>query len=400
MGPESEDRSGNPVAAPTKPEGSVPYHEETRRSHNELTIGFTDVKNQHITPQFILRRFANSDDQVRAFDLDGERFFTTKIINIAARTKYYDTPLELDEKSIAEAIELGIDVEQLRISAEPWLTSVESDAAPLIERLVDDPQSIDQFDEADEHRLARFLAAQYFRAPAYRHSMDRTMEEMKAGIMRVFPEGTKVPASIEDVSTTASDVIDMLRETHGWANLLRSMHWRVGRIPEDSTLNTSDNMMSAKSKYACSYSHPRGLSGVDYWIALSPKTLLHLRPRHMDDSSGWGSRNRQDFDGWEANYANLVICANATQFVIGDGPVFSRKDCLKQLTRVDHARGRIALELGFDPGPKIIPPFWDEEIREMYGDLPPITGGLPLNQRPLPRYELEDMDQELDRTAN
>ncbi|MCH8910235.1 MAG: DUF4238 domain-containing protein [Chloroflexi bacterium] len=386
MTPDTRERPDTPVATANDHDDGASFNAEPRPSHNELTVGFTDVKNQHVTPQFILRRFTDGDEHVRVFDIINERFFTTNTKRITARTKYYDIPLELDEELTAQAIELGIDVDRLRVSAEPWFTAVESAAAPLIDRLIEDPQSIEVFSNAELHELGRFLSAQYFRTPAYRDSMTEMNEGMKKQLTQVFP-GVPLAKHLERTETNAEDMIHMLKETTGWANMLGSMQWRVGRVPEDSTLNTSDNMMNPRAKYAVSYSRPRSLVGVDYWIALAPNTLLNLRPRPLDNYGQSGAKYRQDYDSWEANYANLVSCAHATNFVIGNGPVFSRYDCLKQLMRVDHARGRVALELGYDPGPKIIPPFWDDEIREMYGDLPPITGGLPLNQRPKPRYE-------------
>ncbi len=78
-------------------------------------------KNQHYVPQFLLEQFTKpGTDQLFAFDKLTGRSFPTNIRNVAAEKAYYDITFE-------DAI----------LTLEPSLSRVETNAAGIIQRLLE-----------------------------------------------------------------------------------------------------------------------------------------------------------------------------------------------------------------------------------------------------------------------
>lgn len=70
----------------------------------------------------------------------------------------------------------------------------------------------------------------------------------------------------------------------------------------------------------------------------------------------------------------MIVANNATKNTFGDGHWHPRDDAQTQLFRIDTNRQRIAVELGFEPGPAILPPEmqWVRNISEYFADEPSI----------------------------
>ena len=110
----------------------------------------------------------------------------------------------------------------------------------------EDPDRIGELTLPEQHILARFFVAQHFRAPAYKEMMDGFFQSLSDDLSAIAKHAE--PKADTDQwkprLTDSTDVADILRGAPGRANLLRTMDWRIGRVPDDVRLNTSDNMMS------------------------------------------------------------------------------------------------------------------------------------------------------------
>lgn len=253
--------------------------------HDESTIGLTDAKLQHYTPRFILGKFVDEEGNLRVRDADSGDEYRARPRRVAAETSYYDIPIEIDFE-VAELLRAE-GVASARISSEPWFGMVETEASAIVERLVASPDDIQTLSRLDQHLLARFFVAQYFRTPAYRKKRDDLMRRMFDGVQELA-KGIAPGADLERLNpkpTDATAVADILRGAHGWANLFRTMDWRIGVVPNTHPLNTSDNMMSERIPPVRYYYDLLNISGFEYWIPLSPEVLLVLNPIILDHQS-------------------------------------------------------------------------------------------------------------------
>jgi hypothetical protein len=153
-------------------------------------------------------------------------------------------------------------------------------------------------------------------------------------------------------------IASILEETQGYANLLWGMPWRIGRVPDGIVLYTTDNPMGARMARPV---HPWSAAGpalcdFDYWVALTPDTLLRLegRPHAPSAVADWNkmTRRRRDFNAWEASIARHDATAGATRFLNGPGPIVPRDcaiSCLRRIAKTNRAFSREYL--GHDPNP-------------------------------------------------
>ncbi len=97
---------------------------DTSKFWNEPNLSPTNVRRQHYVPQVLLCAFA-VDGKVRVVDLEIEgKEYKTSTANIAVEKNFYD-----------------INLADIRVSTEDWLAQLEGDAALVIKKLVDDPDS-------------------------------------------------------------------------------------------------------------------------------------------------------------------------------------------------------------------------------------------------------------------
>ena len=219
---------------------------------NERTLGTTEVRRQHYVPQFYLRAFVSEDRQISAWDFDTVKGFTTSTANVAVESGYYD-------------VSFG----EVKLSAEDWLAEVEANAAPIIRGLITEPCHVEELDDTEALHLARFMGALIVRGPAFREMGDRIEEEMvghaKEMTKSMLFGGTLIEGLEREDAAELWTVWEqkpndwwlgreeqpaglgaarMLGETQGWANLILAKPWRVGAVPSEFSLYTSDNPLS------------------------------------------------------------------------------------------------------------------------------------------------------------
>lgn len=332
------------------------------RRWNEPILAPTEVKRQHYVPRMYLRTFTRGDELIQVWDLDDGRSFSTTLENVAVMGRYYD--IEVDEVGT--------------VSPEDWLASVESAAVPVIRKLVDAPTTVTDLAPVEENELARFLGAMAFRVPSFRSwnqkSMDGVLEKIKdmaRGVLfnRLAPNqeiaediwaawkekpdhwwfGETEPFTPEML--TAS----MLSEVQGWANLIRSMNWTVGRVPSSTGLYTSDNPMAPWVDPVRLWWDKPAFANIDYFVPLSPSVLMLIqRRRGRGDTprSFPGSRSTKHFSQWEASFARHVLSNTATRYLFGVEPVVSRDCATTCLERIEASKFIDAIRYhAFDPRP-------------------------------------------------
>jgi hypothetical protein len=324
---------------------------------DEPNLEPTKTKRQHYVPRFYLRSFVGKNGKLRVIDLnEANREFRTSVENAAAESRFYD-----------------IEVNGARLSTEDWLSEVEGDAAEVLRKLVDSPNSITTLSDDEELLVARFLVALRFRVPAFRASvanlhdnMTKQMQEFaweisvrhlgKAEAQERWNQWKEHPDGWwlrESTPATVSDVVTyMLGETQGYANLLRAMSWRIGEVPDGAKMCTSDCPMGGFLSPAQAAKHNSGFSGFQYFVPLSPEVLLKIMP--WDDSSTTGqprgTRAKRDFSSWEALFARNVQILDATRYLFGDGPIATREHAVEHVSRVEASIMEVGRWLGVMPG--------------------------------------------------
>lgn len=137
---------------------------------NEPNLSPTPTVRQHYVPQLLLRAFANKG-VIRVHDLDSEdKEYRTSTANVAVEKHFYD-----------------VDLGDIRVSAEDWLAELEGYAAPVIKKLVENPNTISTLSVEEELHLSRFIVALRFRTPSFRDWND----EMVDSILRQIKDMAK-----------------------------------------------------------------------------------------------------------------------------------------------------------------------------------------------------------------
>jgi hypothetical protein len=305
------------------------YTRREKRWH-EPVLGLTDVTNQHYIPKMYLRGFGDTNERIRVVNLDtGDDGVVTHVRNAGAQRRFNNFQLE-----------------GLEVSTEGWLSELEGAADPLLKRLRGDAAGLLDFTFDEEMDLARFLAAFSFRVPGFREMMDRMRAQLLEGIKpnaraylrnehkgdeatadRIWEEWEKNPEEWwfqqERPFNHAELTAQMLASVQGYANMLWSMPWRVGRVPSHIRLYTSDNPMHGYLEPIRPWWEHGAFATFWYYVPLSPSVLLRIAPftyRPQDAVVGDpGARTVRDFGGWDASMALHIQSRGATRFLYGEG---------------------------------------------------------------------------------
>ncbi|MCP4614538.1 MAG: DUF4238 domain-containing protein [Planctomycetes bacterium] len=330
-----------------------------RKYWNEPNLSPTDVKRQHYVPKLLLRRFA-VDDKIRVYDLDEDREYTTSIINTAVASRFYNE-----------------NVEENQFSTESWLARLEGNAASVITKLVDDPDSIVSLTTDEEFSIARFLVAQRFRTPSFRDYNDKISASLLHDIKdmckkQIYHQYSKKEA--DDIWKKVENKPDhfwfnepepqqpaaitnfILGEVQGYANLLRAAPWRIGIAPATIRLYTSDNPVAGYLRPVRPWWEGAAFASLDYFIPLSPEVLLKIERRtdRKDEKElqPRGERLRNDYSEWEISFVRHVVTNDAVRYLYGEGTIVPRDCATTCRERIDSARLNFAINyLGFDPQP-------------------------------------------------
>ena len=331
------------------------------RQFNERNLQPTKVVGQHTVPRHYLAHFTDGDS-IEVYDLQEGQSSATSLKRATVQVGYYDLVLE----------------DGTRVSIEDWLAKIESKAAPILERLVADPDQITRLKEKEEDRLARYVCAQRFRTQWFREferaSDDQSMKDIKATarayIDNTFPkdeadeywkEWQSKPREwwlnetrpLQDADGTAH----MLSEVQGFASSLMAMPWRTGLVNSRYPLYTSDNPVAAYAWHVLPNPPRLGTTFVDhtYMLPLSREVLFIAEAFDpLKKCSRRGLRRRKDFSAWESSFARHVVTRSASRFVYGTNapvPVQCASACFQ---RIDHNKGVDAVDLqGYNPyGPR------------------------------------------------
>lgn len=333
---------------------------DTPKLWNEPNLSPTDVKRQHYVPQVLLRMFA-VEGKVHVVDLDIEgKEYKTSTVNIAVEKNFYN-----------------IDLADIRISTEEFLSQLEGDAASVIKKLVDTPDSIMSLTVEEELYIARFIVALRFRTPSFRDWNDELatsiLKQIKDRIREqvYYQHGKKKADAIwnelkkkpdhwwfnePEPQPPAMTSTFMLSEVKGFANLIRAAPWRIGMAPDSIRLYTSDNPVAGYLTPVRPWWEGAAFASFTYFVPLSPKVLLKIerRPDRKDNEElqPHGERRRSDFSEWEISFARHVVTQNARRYLYGEGPVVPR-DCANScLERINRAKLECAIRyLEFNPQP-------------------------------------------------
>lgn len=311
---------------------------ESTNRWNEPVLAPTEVKRQHYIPRVYLRAFADGSEQVRVVDFETGRQYRTSVDNTAVEARFNN-------------VQVGDDV----VSTEGWLSGIEGAAAPIIERLRDDPSEINSLDDQEQMQLARFFAAMRFRVPAFREQSENLRDQIAtfakgvAGDMlrntqspdtaaRIWAEWENKPNEwwFQETEPFATSELaaSMLAGVQGFANLFWAMPWWVGRVPAHSRLYTSDNPVSGHLPPIHPWWEGGAFASLDYYIPLSPSILFKISRRPYQDAPPVGTpggRISKDFSDWHVGMALQVTSANASRFLYGDGPINDRNDARRDL---------------------------------------------------------------------
>ena len=326
---------------------------------NEPNLSRTKAKRQHYVPRLLLRAFA-VDDKIRVFDLDESKEFRTSVNNIGVENQLYD-------ENIANS----------HLSTENWLAQLEGNAAPIIDRLVSNPDNVLFLSMEEELYITRFFVALRFRTPAFRDYNDKMFETLLRQIKdlakkqlyhlydekeanRIWKEVAGKPAhwwfNEQGPYQPASIVNFMLGEIQGFANLLRAAPWRIGFASDSLQLYTSDNPVASCLRPVRPWWETAAFASLTYFVPLSPKVLLKIerRPDQKDNEpfQPCGDRQHSDFSEWEISFARHVVSRDALRYLYGEGMVVNRECAIGCLERIGRAQLEFAMRyLGFDPRP-------------------------------------------------
>lgn len=291
--------------------------------YDEPTLNTTDVIRQHYVPKMLLASFA-ADGQIPTLDLETGKLFLASLDKVAVEKHFYD-------------IRAG----QRVFSAETWLTGIESKAAPVIKRLIANPESLSELSDDDENHLGRFIAAQDFRGPGLRELVDNVRDQGVAhakSIVRHMLEENLEPESVEAAwqelfadepdeywlgesgpYQSAQAAAFMLSEVQGFCNVLRAMPWRIVSAAPGLRFYTSDDPVSRiplpSARWPVYFEHI-------YYLPLAPTTMLMIGPGA--ERSGRGARLRGDDSPWHVVLVNSVTTTHASRFLYGRGPYLDR----------------------------------------------------------------------------
>ena len=326
---------------------------------NEPNLNTTKTKRQHYVPRLLLRAFA-VNDKIRVFDLDNSKEFRKSMSNTAVENQFYN-------ENIAD----------FHLSTEDWLSQLEGNVAPIISRLIDNPDSVLSLSVDEEFYIARFIVALRFRTPAFRNYN----ENLSATVLRqikdmskkqIYHQNHKEKADViweeienkpdhwwfneQEPHQPASSSNFMLGEIQGFANLLRAAPWRIGFAPDSLHLYASDNPVAGYLRPVHPWWEGAAFASMSYFIPLSPTVLLKIdrRPDQKDKEQiqPQGDRRHLDFSEWEISFARHVVTSEAVRYLYGDSPMVSRECAFTCLEQIGRAQLEFAIRyLGFDPRP-------------------------------------------------
>jgi hypothetical protein len=222
---------------------------------------------QHYVPKLLLRNFGvagkGKELQLHVFDKQKRRSFQTSIDNIAAERAFYDLDLHGEVRSV-----------------EPLLSSMESEAKQVIEKLISE-RDLSCLSEEERSWFAIFLAVQRTRTRHFRETI-RDSDQQFVQLLKtrgIDPNNVSNyrPLSGEEEVKRFSSVF-MMRSLPEFAAQMLHKKWILMEAHPGSTFIIGDNPISLHNDQDFGFFGNLGLGveGIQIHLPLTPTLTLAL----------------------------------------------------------------------------------------------------------------------------
>lgn len=295
------------------------------------------VKDQHYVPKFYLKSFENDEHLVERLDVKRNKLLEPKSKSAICCEKFFYGVNTGVEDSASQNVEKHLgDLENKISKAVPEVTKI-----LLSDEMVDDYV---------KYSLAIYMAMLYLRGPAFRHSMNSTMQSGISQFRKIlshnFPKETiektlnkyfgarlsdeELKKIIEDENANLEFNntlhLEMLNELRGFANMLFGQEWLVYRNKTSKPFITSDNPLGSEHKES------RGLGGYGfmeytYHFALSPE--IHIVTRCPEKEFGKKIHRKSIDDADQIAKLNFFVMNSCIEQVYANS-----EETLEELSKV------------------------------------------------------------------
>lgn len=225
------------------------------------------AKIQHYVPQFLLRNFGNGKkDQVWVYDKITSRSFLTNAKNIASESRFYDFQFEGQSMSL-----------------EPILSKIESNAKPIINKIIK-ADSLTAVNDEDKATLAVFFSVQFTRTKAFRaqwRDFPRMLREHFTSRGEAVEHGSQAAELIRDITENESKLETarfLMHAPRDFAPHFINKHWVLAATTGNHPFLIGDNPLTLQNMNDMS---PRGnlglaVPGIEIYFPLSPLRALAM----------------------------------------------------------------------------------------------------------------------------
>lgn len=229
-------------------------------------------KQQHYVPKLLLRGFAmGRNEQIYAFDKTASTVFRTAIRNVAAETGFYDitTPVGL-------------------ASLEPSLGTLESDCAPLINRIRQD-RSLAFLTQKDREILALFAMVQHQRTLNFRELISKMNVDLAARLKQIGFDPSRVEGFKE---FTDDDLrrfsLRSIEEAHQFVPHILDKAWLLLQTDPSDGFYIGDNPISLQNLKEFGFYGNIGFAvpGIEIYMPISSElTIAWFSQSYIDEFS-------------------------------------------------------------------------------------------------------------------
>jgi hypothetical protein len=270
------------------------------------------AKVQHYVPQFLLKKFGNGKkDQLFVYDKQCDRVFSTNVKNIACESRFYDFEFNSSDLTI-----------------EPALSRLESDAKPLIDRILKQ-DTLSCLNPEDRAVLSIFLSIQFTRTRTFREQWS----SFPSLLREHFTRHNEPPENLTEISEYLRDPTDnetkletarfMLNSAEEFSTHFANKTWILAQTTRSCPFIISDNPIVLQNMIDMG---PRGnlglaVRGIEIYFPLTPTRALAMWcPSHEETiREGMSELKRKMFLGPQVqemyfkNHKDLIRLATAIE---------------------------------------------------------------------------------------
>ncbi|MBA4148502.1 MAG: DUF4238 domain-containing protein [Verrucomicrobia bacterium] len=235
------------------------------------------AKNQHYVPKFLLKNFADGEEQIHVFDKQERKEFRTNVRNVAAENGLYD--IKMPDGSIT--------------TGEKNLSNLETAARESLNKLVTQ-QTLASLTPADRVTLALFAAVQMLRVK----QQILILTQMTEIFGRRFGTVEGLPQTEKERTEDARKVmIQSLADAPGFLPDFLNKTWLLVKAARQSKFYISDNPIAMYNKIRNPHRATRGLRvrGIEIHMPVSSELSLAFYCRTHEE-------------GWRKTKAEAEIC--------------------------------------------------------------------------------------------